>query len=199
MKQLWKQHATEKRDFKTVAHIYIKLPLLSAHCNHIVCLESAFSNPLHPKIKSKIHQLVQDGITSVPLVKRLLKSYVISELCRYDAPENKPAFHDRSYFPNSQDITNHVHRALAAGKYSNMDQVNLEKHVHKWREENPGSFFHLRLCMDTENLSKRPSATKRTSRVLPMDVCSDDEGDEDDDECLDATNETSNSFLFIHQ
>ena len=52
------------------------------------------------------------------------------------AGKYSPHFTDRAYFPLNKDITNCVHSAISAGKYSQLDLVQLEKLVENWKAEN---------------------------------------------------------------
>jgi len=62
---------------------------------------------VHPKIIQKIHDLVADGITAVQEIKRVLRHYVLHVLI----PKTKiiPDEANRTYFPATIDIQNHVY------------------------------------------------------------------------------------------
>lgn len=77
---------------------------------------------MHPKLIEKIYELVSEGLTDVQEVKRALKHYVQHNLC----PEIKPDFTDRSYYPTTTDVHNHVYLAQRACQLSKLDQENLQ-------------------------------------------------------------------------
>ena len=68
-----------------------------------------FTERVHPKIMQIIHDLVADGITAVQEVKKALRHYVLYVLI----PEVKitPDVVNRTYFPATTDIQNHVYTA----------------------------------------------------------------------------------------
>lgn len=100
--------------------IYINLPVAASHTKHTVSIESAFANRMHIKLKERIRVYVKMGITSVPYLRKMLKSFVDKELSSEDCVS--PSSNDRSYFPTNRDIRNCVHAALVKGQYSSLDQ-----------------------------------------------------------------------------
>lgn len=100
--------------------IYINLALAASHTKHTVSIESAFANRMHIKLKERIREYVKMGITSVPYIRKMLKSFVDKELSSEDCVS--PSSNDRSYFPTNRDIRNCVHAALVKGQYSGLDQ-----------------------------------------------------------------------------
>lgn len=84
------------------------------------------------KIRSKIYETVNSGITNTTVIKRILKSFVEAE---FRNKEIKPSVYDRAFYPLSKDIKNHVHKAIASGTLSALDQENLKKKIEEWRRE----------------------------------------------------------------
>ena len=165
--------------------IYLQLPKINAHTNHAVTEEEGFSHRIHPMVKAKIYQLVGSGITSCPVIKSLLDRYIIHDLCRYDTI--KPLKNDRSYFPTSRDIKNHIHKALVAGQYSALDVDNLELKMTEWKEAEPNANFYLRKCKEKLN-SKHP----------PKGLASDEPADSNSADDVEDNN-TDHLFMFVHQ
>ncbi|KAJ8321266.1 hypothetical protein KUTeg_001124, partial [Tegillarca granosa] len=124
-----------KGNAKKTKAIHIKMPLQEAHTNHTVSLESGFSRSMHSKLRDLIIQHVQMGVTSVPYLRRLLRSYVQKEI--NDSNIINPCETDRSYFPTTRDIYNSVHAALVTGRYSQFDQENLLQKIEEWKKQNP--------------------------------------------------------------
>ena len=96
---------------------------------------------------------MEDGITNVQVIKKLLRKYV-KDLFKQHLI--KPQLPDRAYYPVEKDITNCIHAAIAFGKYSMVDQVQLEKLVEQWNAENKDKDpkrLYLRKCsMDSHHL-----------------------------------------------
>lgn len=44
-------------------------------------------------------------------------------------------YDERAFYPLSKDIKNHVHKAIASGTLSALDQENLKKKIEEWRRE----------------------------------------------------------------
>ncbi|MES9881483.1 MAG: hypothetical protein ABW185_11435 [Sedimenticola sp.] len=178
--------------------IYVKLPLLAAHTNHNVTIESAFAQRLHPDLKSKIYEYCKLGVTSVPFLRRVLRQYVLSDMCKLDIIQPLP--HDRTYFPSRRDIQNHVHKALVAGQFSGLDQDNLEKKIDEWRSSKPTSdTFFLRKCTEaTDTLnSKVTPTTVNSAPAFPLDESHESDPSEDEHDEDEVCN--NGTFLFAHQ
>lgn len=177
-----------KGNAKKTKAIHIKMPLQEAHTNHTVSLESGFSRSMHSKLRDLIIQHVQMGVTSVPYLRRLLRSYVQKEI--NDSNIINPCETDRSYFPTTRDIYNSVHAALVTGRYSQFDQENLLQKIEEWKKQNPENVFHFR--PSTDEICYRGNLQK-----VDQIFKSEDSDDEDND------NETSqnniNTFLWVHQ
>ncbi len=159
--------------------IFVSLPKATAHTGHAVTKESGCANRVHPKVIEKIYDLVSMGITSAPLVRKTVKVFVEQELCTGTSLPDK---HDRTFYPTRRDIRSHIHKALASGRYSQLDQENLEKKIDDWKYASPGAHYFFRMCQDSDN------------------------GDHGDD-CCDSGNESSdtsemsprqNKLLFVH-
>ncbi|PIK33999.1 hypothetical protein BSL78_29180 [Apostichopus japonicus] len=194
MEKLHQSIRSKEADTNPEQIIHVKLPLHQSHKNHKVSIESGFSKPIDAAVRDKIHEYVSLGITSVPLIKRVLKTFVESELC--PANQVKPTSNDRAYFPSCHSIQNHVHHALVAGRFSGLDQENLENKVADWKAKEKSSNFFLRKCTSEESMNKRQNlseSTILTERCFPLT----DENDLDDNS--DEPYVRKNTFLFIHQ
>ena len=107
---------------------HITLPL-STHNHKLI----GFARRINPLLRTKIFELVGDGITNVQVIKKLLRKYV-KHLFKQDII--KPQLSDRAYYPLEKDITSCIHAPIAFGKYSMVDQVQLEKLVEQWSAKN---------------------------------------------------------------
>ena len=85
-----------------------------------------------------------EGVTEVQEVKRALKHYVTHVLC----PDLRPEVSDRSYYPTSTDVRNHIYKAQQACQLSKLDQDNLQLKIGQWKKGNPKSLFYFRPYKD---------------------------------------------------
>lgn len=195
MEKLHQTIHSKEADTNPEQIIHVKLPLHQSHKNHKVSIESGFSKPIDAAVRDKIHEYVSLGITSVPLIKRVLKTFVESELC--PANQVKPTSNDRAYFPSCHSIQNHVHHALVAGRFSGLDQENLENKVADWKAKEKSSNFFLRKCTSEESHEQASKPIREahifTERCFPLT----DDNDLDDNS--DEPYVRKNTFLFIYQ
>jgi len=111
---------------------------------------------MHPTIRSKIFELVEDGITNSKVIKKLLRKFV-KTISKEDSVLPDPT--DRAFYPLEKDIINAVHAAVSFGKYSVLDQIHLEKLVRQWIEDNEGrstsqqKYLYFRKCSTEEGSS----------------------------------------------
>ncbi len=173
--------------------IHVKIPLAEAHKNHNTSQNCHFSNNIHYMVRDKILEYVSLGITSVPFLKKVLKTFVQKELSEMGSVV--PHSQDPSYYPSSHVIQNHVHHALVSGKYSGFDQLQVEKKIDEWKLSDPSAKFFFRKC--TENNVEQT--------VVKFKVKAEEQGFPDSEvsdlECNDTQEITSSqeTFLFIHQ
>ena len=60
----------EMDTLKQKKRIYIQLPSNVLLTNHEITLQSGLFKRINPKVKERIHDLVNSGITNVPLVRK---------------------------------------------------------------------------------------------------------------------------------
>ena len=125
---------------KVTQMYYVRLPTEEAHhmC-HPTKGAMGFSQRIHPELITKIHELVQTGVTDPTVVQRLLRSHVRSQMYT-----NPPDPNDRSYFPMVDDVRNHVNRAKQSLKLSIIDQGNAALKVDQWKALCPEAKFLFR-------------------------------------------------------
>ena len=110
-----------------------------------------------------------EGVTDVLEVKCSLKHHATHVLC----PDIKSDLIDRSYYPTSTDIRNHIYKTQHAYQLFKLDQENLQLKIEKWKKENPESLFHFRPYkeelteMDT-NIDSEPSHDQNSSSQTPV-------------------------------
>ena len=188
---------------------FVTLPMESVHSHRLI----GATRHMNPDIRIKINEFVADNITNARIIKRLLRKHVQQH---YSSDPVKPHITDRSYYPLERDITNCVHSFISAGKYSHLDQLNLEKMVTDWIASDTSKPVEERT-----KVYYRKSSTESEGGVLSsVDVaigtitdlaCVSNEGftgdidtDSDDDEEEESDHHISNStsgttFLFVYQ
>ena len=92
---------------------FVILPNEEAH-SHDIDSPALYGQRIHPKLDSKIYELVAEGITNVQEVKNHLKHYVLHVLYVHQRRD----LTDRAYFPNTSDVRNHVYLAQRACQLS---------------------------------------------------------------------------------
>lgn len=78
------------KHLKTVKRYYFKLPLSTRHEAHPVGEAGTIGHSVHPKIASKIRELVGKNITSPDVVRKCLEQYVQKEMFGGNAAQQKP-------------------------------------------------------------------------------------------------------------
>lgn len=87
------------------------------------------------------------GVTSVPLMQKMLAQYVEKEL--FADSFVRPFRNNHSYYPSKKAVRSHIHSALIAGKYTCIDQDNVDELIKRWQQEKPSDHFHFRKCGST--------------------------------------------------
>jgi hypothetical protein len=167
--------------------------LAKAHKKHNISENCHFSNNIHHGVRDKIHEYVSLGMTSVPFLKKVLKTFVQKELSGMGSV--LPHTQDPSYYPSSHVIQNHVHQALLAGKYSGFDQLQLEKKIDEWKLTDSGAQFFFRQC--TENYRHQTEIHVEVNAQRNGFPVTED-SDFEDQHTPDMTT-SQETFLFIHQ
>lgn len=124
---------------------------------------------------------VSDGIIAVPNVRKALRRFVHKNLCKEG--EVFPSPYDRSYYPTRQDISNHVHKLLAKGKFSNLIEL--------WKKDHPTAKFMYRMFTVEEADVIKSIKLPHGYKISTSDECNVDDVE-------DESNNSSNRFLFIH-
>ena len=128
-------------NINTSTKYHILLPTEEAHHSfHQTKRAAGYAQRIHPKLVEKIHELVSEGITDTPEVKKALKHYTLHVLCQ----EQKPELTNRAYFPTTTDVRNHIYKAQRACQLSKLDQENLQLKTELWEKQAPTSLFHFR-------------------------------------------------------
>lgn len=87
-------------------------------------------------MKNKLHQFVNEGITHIPTLQKLLKAHVKTSISK-SIPESS-----RSFFPYKQILYNHVLKYTYQERASKIDQLVLEKNIEIWQTSAPGNFYY---------------------------------------------------------
>ena len=120
---------------------YVKVPTDTIHSNHPTGSYFGVVKQINTSIAEKIYDLVALGIVKTHEIELLLEEYVRNI---FASSEVKPSKFDRSWYPTSQDIKNHVHMSSLRQKLSEIDQVNLHQLIEKWQLEDPSRKFFFR-------------------------------------------------------
>ena len=127
---------------------FVVLPKEEAH-SHDIDGPALYGQRIHPKLVSKIYELVTEGITNVQEVKNHLKCYVLHVLYVHQRPD----LTDRAYFPNTSDVRNHVYLVQRACQLSKFDQENLRLKIKHWKQDNPTALYFYRPFISSEDTS----------------------------------------------
>ena len=110
-----KKALTNKQVVTTRTIYYVSLPTEECHSGHPTGKGVAgLSQRVNEKVSAKISQLVAEGITEIYEVRKLLRHYVMSDLCK----DKHPDINDRAYFPTNQDIKNQEISSVQSAKVS---------------------------------------------------------------------------------
>lgn len=87
-----REHMSGQKDFTGECHFYIKLPEVKDHMYHITGEASGINQAVDTRVITKIHDLVNRGVTDVDEMRRHLRESVRIEIFpgRWDATSNKP-------------------------------------------------------------------------------------------------------------
>lgn len=194
---------------------FLSLPKECVHCHTLM----GMSRRLNCQVKEKIEELVSENITNVKVIKKILRGHV-KELCKHDTIQ--PHSFDRSYYPSERDIINCIHVIMSAGKYSQLDQVNLEHQINQWiakdAEKNADyektKLFFRKSTIDspsailTSHQAPEFNCTNASSVTISKfdgtgasecDSDSETEEAENAEHTMCTTESQGSSFLFVHQ
>ena len=182
---------------KGTSSFYVTLPFMEKHSHTPL----GAARRMHPMIRSKIVELVEDGITNSKVIKKLLRKFV-KRISKEDYVSPHPT--DRAFYPLEKDIINAVHAAVSFGKYSVLDQINLEKLVCQWTDENEGKpifqqkHLYFRKCSTEEGDGVKIELPKSNTDLFgdEFDESADEQPDTDDSE---EDSSIGSAFLFVHQ
>ena len=122
---------------------------------------ACYTRRVHPTVVNKIGEVVAEGITDVQTVKRMLRHYVLHDLCK-DQPPNPE---DKAYFPFEHDIQNHIQIAKRALQLSCLDHENVQLKIEQWKSLYPDDTHFFRPYIQKE--ASESIAT--SSEVTPIE------------------------------
>ncbi|CAC5364762.1 unnamed protein product [Mytilus coruscus] len=135
----------------------------------------------------------ENNVTSVPQMKVLLEVYMKEALF---PGQEIPAITNKRFWPSNIDIQNHIALAIKKQRNNNIDQEVVTDLIQKWKEENTGEQFHLRLKGDN-NIDDSIWQIIVVSDVGPNEEFADDVRiGETYTKTLYGTNR---KFLYVHQ
>ena len=103
------------KNAKATTRILIPFPKACVHSNHVT-VDSGFTHRIHRDVKNEIYRLVGMGITTVPIVQRMLHEFARKKPLCFLVFQTPP--HDQAYFPKASIIWRHIRAALVAGQYT---------------------------------------------------------------------------------
>ena len=112
-----------------------------SYCILILTQASGINQAVDTRVITKIHDLVNRGVTDVDEMRRHLREFVRIEI--FPGGEMPPPT-SRQYFPTKKDIYNHMYRAMVKSRFSNCDQTNAEEKVKEWQMQTPNDKFFFR-------------------------------------------------------
>ena len=172
---------------------FVSLPLESTQTHRLI----GTTRRMHSSVRTKIHELVQDGVANV---KKQVEKMSASDIV-------KPHPSDRA---TTRDIYNCIHALLVAGKYSQLDQLQLEMLVKARDTDKPLSDrtkFYFRKSSTESNLRcvlvtcqiKGDVGVSITPKenLCGINVDSDEEESREDDSDVNSIPDKRCSFLFV--
>ena len=138
---------------------FVSLPTEADH--HTGDGIAGFSQRMNDKVVAKIVELVAEGITEIHEVRRLLRHYVMHDLCR----ESSPNPNDRAYFPVDNDLKNHIYMVKRALQLSCLDQGNLRLKINEWKISDPKRTHYFRPYHIKDVNSPTPAEEPTQTRV----------------------------------
>ena len=143
-----KQALEAEKPVNYMSKYLVCLPTNEAHDTcHPTGVTVGPTQKMHPLISKKIEDLVRGGSTDSNEVQRALREYVKCEFSAF-----KPSPTDRSYYPTTSDIRNHMYKARMAMQLSKFDQENLAGKIEEWKKSNPDEFHFFRPYSETESV-----------------------------------------------
>ncbi|CAN8000438.1 unnamed protein product, partial [Ixodes hexagonus] len=120
--------------------IFLTMSRKSCHTEHDFSEIINFGQTVDVSVSQRIRDLVREGITSVPEVKKCLRYYVHDVLF---AGKQPPDVSCRAVYPTNDDIVNHIQVALRQERCSDLDQENAAKLIEDLKKQNPDARFDL--------------------------------------------------------
>ena len=99
-----KRALSKKEKVKSIKKYFVSLPTSKVHNKtHPTGAIVGAARKIHPLISQKIESLVKGGTTDPRTVQRVLEEYVHERM-----KTNLPCETDRSYYPTTVDMNNHI-------------------------------------------------------------------------------------------
>ena len=162
--RMLREEIAAKKQIKTSMKFFISLPAESAHSRHPTGPAGIFAQKLHPLVSQKILEMVRSGITDSNEIKRCLKYYVDTIIAK--DLDRKPTPGDRAFYPQIEDIRNHVSKAKKAVELSKYDQQNLQLKIEEWKISSPHSSFFFRPYKSNSDSEETLSTTSQEGETL---------------------------------
>lgn len=95
---------------------------------------------LDNKLKIQVNKYINDGITHIRTIQKLLYNFVKNEI------SDKVPLSSRSFYPTRKVIYNYVLKYTYQSRSSKIDQVALQKKIYVWHDKVGGNFYYR--CFD---------------------------------------------------
>lgn len=134
------KNALEDGNVESERRFYVSLPTNEAHQQiHFTGPIAGMVQKVHPVLAEKIEELVKDGYSDAAEVQRYLEQFVKQHF-GFTAPDKT----NRSYYPTTTDVRNHMYKARLGLQFSKLDQVNLQEKIQQWEKEGRDDKYFFR-------------------------------------------------------
>lgn len=135
--------------------VYVHFPIGSDHANHSLILGSR--SAVDPRIKSKIEELVKQGIVNINSIREKLTQYVHTEMFEW---EKWPEKSNLRFYPKKSYIKNQVNKIIIQQRISQIDLENVEAKIGSWQRSHTQDKLLFRHCLQNSKEGKNhPSVT----------------------------------------
>ncbi|XP_046987418.1 uncharacterized protein LOC124587782 isoform X1 [Schistocerca americana] len=117
---------------ESVLRFYVRASPPDHHTHSTESIKA--SGDIHPLLAVEIAKVVEDGTTSVRIIKLHLERFVNITFTGPHKPDNM----NTTFYPKHLTIYSHVYRALKKLKKSVFDQEALQMQVNEWQKEYRG-------------------------------------------------------------
>ncbi|XP_067928258.1 uncharacterized protein [Watersipora subatra] len=116
----------------------VTIPCETDHSHHIG-KQAGCMQPVEVSVRRKIRSLVGKGVYYLDDMRVHLDEYISKKFAHLTLDKG-----NRRFFPQDQDVSNHMQLAIKELMNSDHDIIGLDNLVQEWRKENPLDNFHFK-------------------------------------------------------